>query len=188
MQNAANSMITTNQQPNLIEWQLELDNILERIDHLLRGHTLEQDKDQNYLWIKPKDDNLAVFNEYGVQEILRILSLYLNRNTILSNYTEEEVRVKMEDFSYELIDLIYLKYEEMGLTTVEKRKNYPILVRSITDTINSTFNRAIGGGERESLRTARTVTQMDPIGRNQVGSPLQKKQFSFSKPNTWLNT
>ena len=109
----ANSIFATASNQNLIEYQLGLDDILERIDHLLRGHVLKQDEKGNYLWEEPKDDNLKVFNEYGVQEVLRILQMYLNRNTILSNYDEETIKWKVYDIGIRLINLIFNRYEDL---------------------------------------------------------------------------
>jgi len=169
---------------NLIQWQLELDNILERIDHLLRGHTLEFDQQGNLIWKEPKDPNQAIMNEYGVQEILRILSLYLNRNTILSNYDEETIQDKVYDFAMELSDLIYMKYEDFGLDSEEKRKLYPMIVREIVDVIHSAYLRALNGGERQSLREARHVSQnISPPNQPAFSQPTQS--FSVFKPTTW---
>ena len=111
----ASSMFQGDDNSNLIEWQLEMDNILERIDHLLRGHTLEFDKEGNLTWQEPKDKSMCVFNEYGVQEILRVLSMYLNRNTILSNYDETTINWKVYDLGMEISDLIFTKYNEISL-------------------------------------------------------------------------
>jgi len=149
---------------NLVKWQLELDNILERIDHLLRGHKLTW-KEGNLIWVEPKDKNEAIFNDYGVNEILRILSLYLNRNTILSNYAGEMIETKVYDFGNEVGDLILGKYEEMGLDTYEKMILYPMIIRELVDVIHSAYLRALHGGERESLREARSVTQTMPLGQ-----------------------
>jgi len=183
-----NALFNAADNENLITWQLELDNILERIDHLLRGHSLKFDKAGNLNWEEPKDKSLVVFNEYGVQEILRILSMYLNRNTILSNYNEETINWKIFDIGQEITDLIYMKYEKMGLDNKDKIKLYPIIVRQLVDTIHSAYLRSLNGGERESLRTARTVTQTEPLNQQMPMNPMggnSVKSFSFFKPSTW---
>ena len=204
-----NSVFMATQDKNLIEWQLELDNILERIDHLLRGHVVTFDADGGLKYSEPKDKRFKIFNEYGVQEILRVLSMYLNRNTILSNYEEEVINMKMLDLSKDLIDLIYLKYEEMfyyksfddwmeeeGYKKYEdmpkelifkinkkverdlasKEKLYHIIIRFLVDTVHSAYLRALGGGERESLRTARTVSQSEPLGANNMPPPITQSR------------
>ena len=121
---ASNTLISGLQnQDNLIKWQLELDSILERVEHMLRG-----DKPKfiggNLIFVPPTDPKQIILNDFGVAEIMRILSMYLNRNTILSNYDEETINWKVFDFGNEIVDLIYLKYEAMGLDGLEKRKLY----------------------------------------------------------------
>lgn len=97
---------------NLIQWQLELDSILERVEHMLRG-----DKPRfvngSLIFVSPENDEDRIFTDFGVSEIMRVLSMYLNRNTILSNYDEETINWKVLDFGNEIADLIYLKYEMM---------------------------------------------------------------------------
>ena len=55
-----------NQESNLIVWQLELDNILERVEHLLRGHIIKEDKDGNMSFVEPKDKRLIVLNSMPI--------------------------------------------------------------------------------------------------------------------------
>ncbi len=145
--------------PDLIRWQLELDNILEKIEHLLRGDKLGFDAGGNVLWTKATDPEEMLFNDYGVQELLRVLCMYLNRNTILSNYDEETINIKVLDIGWEINDLIFMKYELMGLDNYHKIKNYPMIVRIIVDVVHSAYLRALNGGERQSLIEARHVSQ-----------------------------
>jgi len=183
----ANSMFAGNQDPNLIEWQLELDNILERNEHLLRGDVLVQDKEGNIRWESPKDDALAPLNEFGVQLLMNILSSYVNRNTILSNYSDQRIKDILFDLGNEIIDQIYLHSEEMGLNTPSKRKRYPMLALQLIHTIESSYNRAFMGEERESLRSARVVTQSENLGNQPVlpgGS--RSKEFKLFSPSTWM--
>lgn len=97
---------------NLIQWQLELDSILERVEHMLRG---DKPKFVNgsLIFVAPENDEDRIFTDFGVSEIMRVLSMYLNRNTILSNYDEKTINWKVLDFGNEIADLIYLKYETM---------------------------------------------------------------------------
>lgn len=105
---------------NLIQWQLELDSILERVEHMLRG---DKPKFVNgsLIFITPESDEDKIFTDFGVSETMRILSMYLNRNTILSNYDEETINWKVLDFGNEVTDLIYTKYETMfAIPTMEQ--------------------------------------------------------------------
>jgi len=159
---AQNSAFVPQYQDNLIKWQLELDNILERCEHILRGDKLVFENG-NLLWKANINEKDNILNEYGVQEVVRILSMYLNRNTILSDYTNEEIREKVLDFGREINDLFFMKYEEMGLIGLEKRKNYPMLIREMVDIVHSSYKRSLNGSEKRSLREARQITQSESL-------------------------
>lgn len=168
-------------QDNLIQWQLDLSEELERIEHILRGDVIRHNNEGKEMWMEQTDDSLKPFNEYGVQLIMNIINFYLNRNTVLSNYSEEMIDWKIKDLGDEIADMIFMKYEKMGMDTMEKKKLYPMIVREILDTVHSAYLRALHGGERESLRTARHVTQaINPAG---LGMPTK---FSLTKPSTWV--
>jgi len=53
---ASNSMFSAKVNENLIQWQLELDSILERVEHMLRGDRIKF-KDGQMIWIPPVSDN-----------------------------------------------------------------------------------------------------------------------------------
>jgi len=164
---ASNSMFGGFEHENMVKWQLELDNILERIDHMLRGDKIKFENG-HLIWTPAEDETSMVFNDYGVTEIMKILAMYLNRNTILSNYDEATINLKMYDLGNELADLIFLKYEAFGLDTLEKRKLYPMIVREVVDIVHSSYLRALHGGERQSLKEVRQVSQTEAIGAGGV--------------------
>jgi len=189
---ASNTLISGgNQQDNLIKWQLELDSILERVEHMLRG-----DKPKfingNLIFLPATDDKDKILNDFGVAEVMRILSMYLNRNTILSNYDEVTINFKVFDFGNEVSDLFYLKYEDMGLNTLEKRKLYPMIIRELVDTVHSSYLRALNGGERQSLHEQRSVSQQETIipqglGFGVGGQPVAREK-SLLNPSRWFGS
>lgn len=158
------------------KWQLELDSILERVEHMLRG---DKPKFVNGSMIYVPTDNPKerIFNDFGISEIMRVLSMYVNRNTILSNYDEETINGKVLNFGKELRDLIYLKYEDMGLDTLEKRKLYPMMVRQLVDIVHSAYLRALNGMENRGLRETRNVTEnITPMGGMQMPMPMMRER------------
>lgn len=54
---------------NLIQWQLELDSILERVEHMLRG---DKPKFVNgsLIFVAPENDEDRIFTDFGVSEII----------------------------------------------------------------------------------------------------------------------
>lgn len=104
------SSFSVKQAQDIAEQQLNLQEELDRIYHLLSGHVLGI-SDGNEVWLEPQDDRLKIFSEYGVKQIMNIILFYINKNTLLSNYDEETIRWKVKDFAIELSDLIYNRYE-----------------------------------------------------------------------------
>ena len=168
-QNSQMSSFATRQDDNLIRWQLELNDILERAEHILRGD-IPSFKDGQIVWDKnpnPKDNPL---NEVGVQEVMKVLAMYVNRNTILSDYTNQEINIKVYDFGRDVNNLIFMRADEFGMDNTEKKKNYPILVRELVDIVHSVYKRALEGAEKRSLREMITVSQATSTSAQLGGS------------------
>lgn len=182
---AAPSMFNREDQENLVKWQLDIKDELVRIEHLLRKHIPQIDKDGNVYYQKPKHED-TLFNETGVNEILNLLAWYLNKNIILSNFDEKTINKRCSQFAQFLKDFIYNNYQRFGLDSKEKIKHYPIVVMNIVNTVEAAYNRALNGGERNSLRSARMVTQTEPLNQYNNQMPQNgSNSFSFLKPTTW---
>jgi len=166
-----------NQSPNLIQWQLDIEQELELIERLLRGHRLVRDKEGNQKWEEPEDEDEALFNEKGVQEVMKFVRMYINKNLLLSNFSEEQINIRVRQFGERLTRFIYLNYEDFGMDTYYKQKHFEMVVMNFTDMIESAYMRALNGGERRSLREARTVTQNESVNPYPMNNPSQK---SFS--------
>ena len=157
-QNASHSQFSTKVSDDIARWQLELNDILERAEHTLRGDVVVFENGQLNWKDNTKPENNTL-NDFGVQLCMKLLSMYINRNTILSDFTETEIGFKVYDFGYRLNNLIFLKYEEMGMDNEDKRKEYAVIVGSLTDIVHSAYARAKDGRERESYRKMISVSQ-----------------------------
>ncbi len=98
---------------NLIQWQLDLSVELDRIVHLLQGERVVADSQGNEKWDKPRDPSSRVLTDHGVDVVSNIISFLINKNVILSNFSETEISGKMLDFGQELAETIYLSYEKI---------------------------------------------------------------------------
>jgi len=105
-------------------------------------------------------------NEVGVQEIMKVLSMYVNRNKVLADYTNDEINCKVFDFGRAINNLIFMRDYEMGMDTEEKRKNYEMLVTELKDIIHDTYKRALDGAEKRSLREMISVSQQTSTNNN----------------------
>lgn len=95
----------------LLAEQLDLSEELERIEHLLKGEILQKNPDGSKEWVPAPTEDLVVLSEEGVHLVLSTIQWYINKNTLLSNYDEETILQKMQDFSHALNDALYMGYE-----------------------------------------------------------------------------
>ena len=172
---------------NLIVFQLEVDELKDKIYHLLRGDILIPDENGNMIYSDSDDDSLKTLNDYGVKLIMNTLEFYLNRNTLLSHYKDERINKILFDLGNKLRKIIYINYEKMGMDTIEKQSRYPMIVLNILHSVESAYRRSLMGGERESLRSARVVTQTQPIGNgNNIMVNQKRRGFSLLNPRSWV--
>jgi len=185
---ASNTLFSAPPADNLIKWQLRVDDVLERAEHILRGDRIKFERG-NMIWVENPNPDERPFNEYGVSEIMSVLSTFVNRVIMLGDYTPDEIEDIIYDVGTELSDFIYMKYEQFGMDTPEKRKRYPMIVMQLTMLVYASYKRAMFGRERDSLREARQVTQTEPIHSVPVspmtGQPLQER--SVFNPMRYLD-
>ena len=102
------------QEQSMIREQLDLGEEMERIDYLLRGYSLENNEETGERkWVKPDDNEFIVLSDYGVHLVRNTIAWYMNKNTLLSNYDEETILHKMEDFASDLNDTVFMEYEKV---------------------------------------------------------------------------
>lgn len=173
------SAFAVKQEDDLVKWQLELNDILERAEHILRGDVPEW-VNGHMVWKSNPHPQHNPLNEIGVHEILKLLAMYINRNTILSDYDNEEINFKVFDFGRRLNNFIFMRYDEIGMDTEQKRKSYETIVGEMVDLVHSAYKRALHGGERRSLREMINISQASQsygMGMDPNGNHLQERSF-----------
>ena len=108
------SMAMEEEGKSMVTEQLDLGDILDKIHNLLRGYILKS-VDGKMKWTKPDNNDLIILSDYGITTIMRTIQMYLNKNTLLSNYDDKQIMDKMEDFSTTLADNIFMKYDKVFL-------------------------------------------------------------------------
>ncbi len=162
---------------NLIEYQLDPGDMLARIEHFLRGDYISiNDKTNDEVWTKQENEDLVLFNEYGVNSIMVILGNYIDKNTMLSTYDDMRINEILGDFGDELAKFIFCNYEKMGMNTEFKKTRYQLIVLMILHSVESTYRRAIRGDTRVDLNSAKIFTQSDLIGRPSMAPMGNKKK------------
>lgn len=165
-------------------------NVMERDSKLILGK-LKNVKLLNlgFKYVEVVDDDKKPLNEYGVAEFMRVISMYVTKETFLSYYTEERIFEIMGDLGDALNNFLYCNYEKMGMDTKFKESKYTIMILNILHTIESCYRRAIGGAEQYNLRSRSIVTEShgsSNIGaRNMARVGASSKRWSPIKPSTW---
>lgn len=166
-------------------------NVMERDSKLILGK-LKNRKLLNlgFKYVEVVDEEKKPLNEYGVAEFMRIISMYVTKETFLSFYTEERIFEIMADLGDALNNFLYCNYEKMGMDSKFKESKYTIMILNILHTIESCYRRAIGGAEQYNLRSRAIVTQSQGVGsnigaRNMARAGAASKKWSPLKPGTW---
>ena len=113
MNNMQQAVDLQQQESNMIKDQLSLSDELEMIEHLLRGEVLTDIGNGMRDWKPPKDISNIILTEHGIYLIMNTIMFYLNKNTLLSNYSEDIINEKMEDFAEALNDTVFMEYEKV---------------------------------------------------------------------------
>lgn len=152
---------------SMIAEQLDLGDDLERIDYLLRGYVIEVDKNGDQKWCPPKNSDMIILSDYGIHLIRNTIAWYINKNTLLSNYDNDTINQKMEDFAETLNDTVFMEYEKIFQypsdsdcqkilnERIERKKN---LKKYVYETLGIKINI-----EKEDEIRKEVVEQMTPI-------------------------
>lgn len=166
-------------------------NVMERDSDLILNKIKKiKMNDLGFKYIEVVDEEKKPLNEYGVAEFMRIISMYVTKETFLSYYTEERIFEIMGDLGDALNNFLYCNYEKMGMDSKFKESKYTIMILNILHTVESCYRRAIGGAEQYNLRSRAIVTQSQGSGsgmgaRNMARAGMGSKKWSPLKPSTW---
>ncbi len=142
-----------------------------------------------FKYVEVVDDEKKPLNEYGVAEFMRVISMYVTKETFLSYYDEERIFQIMADLGDALNNFLYCNYEKMGMDSKFKESKYTIMILNILHTIESCYRRAIGGAEQYNLRSRSIVSEShggsNIGGRNMARSGASTKRWSPVKTSTW---
>lgn len=130
-------------------------------------------------------------SEYGVQEVMNILSMYINKETFLSWYKEERIFEIMGDIGDQLNKFFLINSKLLGLDTEYKKTKYPVIVVTILHTIENAYRRALLGSENKGTREGIIITQHQPMGgyggggMGMMPQRVPKKKWSPFDKSTW---
>lgn len=96
---------------NLAEAQLDVEETLTKINHLLKQDVLKVNSQGILEWASISDEKKRVLTDEGVDRIMQVIQSYINKETLLSNFDDKMIDRRMLEFSLAFSALIFLKYE-----------------------------------------------------------------------------
>ena len=117
-------------------WMLDPEETLEELVHNLKG----EKQNLKGEWYLPPGA-MPLMNEYGIQSVVSSLRFVINKNTALSNLSEDDINKMCLDRSFYLVDRLSANLNEYGV----KLTDLPTIVNDITDNVFIYLSRAKGG-------------------------------------------
>lgn len=153
-------MPRVNKDAEFTRWQLDVSDTLHEIEHLLRGEVQDPRTKE---WQARYD---RYMNDEGVAYMMQTLRIYLDRNHMLSNYSEDEIHEICGQVMLSVIEVLYMNYERFEID----KSRLTSLVNIIDHTVQSTLKRAWGAQERTTLRESSIRQEVHSINKNPTNS------------------
>jgi len=151
------AMFDTQTSPELVRELLQNDDILLKVEHLLKGEIYN---DEQGKWIKVYK---PLMNDEGINNLLLDLSLRIHKNLILSNFDEQDVmRIALETRK-QMVTEIYMNGDNYGLKVGDTSSKSRI-VKLLDHAVYSSLRRAFMHGEKDFL--GRSVTHSENVVNN----------------------
>ncbi len=142
-QSAGTSLIES-QESKLIEWIMNPDNIIRKLENTLRGIRVERvwDDDINDFKEEVFQESDPMLNDVGIRSVIRIVRAYLTNPAFsTTDFAEENINEMSLVFGEEFMEQILLSYTEWEL----RYENIGMLKNLIFDIIYATLLRSKGG-------------------------------------------
>lgn len=160
---------------DMARFQIELNDLLEQFEHVLRGDEVKFEEGKR-IWIdnpRPEENPL---NDHGVKAIMSEIQTYVNKHIILGDYEQQDINLIMRQYSRKIRNWLFLKAEEFGMNTDLKRTYYTSIVMNVVNIVYASYVRAKDGAERRSLR------EMINVGIQQSSGMMQNGQVMSGQP------
>lgn len=150
--------------PDFSRWQLDPKDVLELIEHSLRGEVWRASGDSG-TWETP-DGVTPMMNERGIQFILKKVTTVVNRVVIMSNLDEVAMNELLEDTSFFLASNMVRRFWPTNDWEMDF-KDFDEVYWMIMVLVESCLNRAKLDGERRKLYEASKMSETHVIDESQ---------------------
>ncbi len=175
---------------NLAEAQLDVEETLTKISHLLKQDVLKTNEQGILEWKEITDSKKRILTDEGVDKIMQIMQSYINKETLLSNFDEKMISRRMLEFSLSFSALIFLKYEVFFRSPsmleckeiLQERINQKIEVKKMTAQIfKKDFDEEQVEKETLSELEPRMDYEIEKIKKEQTKINLREFEMIFTQ-------
>jgi len=127
---------------NLASEQLDCDKLINELYHNLKQDILKPNLEKGGIldWTQLADQTKRILTDEGVDKIMQIMKNYINKETLLSNFDENQIKRRMKEFRLAFSGLVFMKYENIFRTPT---------MNECRDILNERINQRI---EKEKMR------------------------------------
>jgi len=154
---------------DLLRWQQDLTDEEERLIH-----DLKQEFFNGESWVSLPNTK-PLINNIGISMLLTEARPLMNRNVMMSNFTEKRILLMLKDTCNTVVDTLAVNFELYNI----KFSNLSHIVRLFKNYIIPAPYRAINNGERRYVTT--THKHVEAITDNQGTKETTKNPFNFIK-------
>ncbi len=142
------------------QYQLRTNDRIDMLEHHLRGDIRNNEGD----WVTKGE---ALMKDKGIKSMVTFVNSTVNKNTILSDFTEDQIMMLMREFHGDLAENLATNHEEYGA----KIENLSIIIDIMLTFLFAGLKRAMDGGARTSI--TKMVNVIEKIQKD----PVKKKRF-----------
>ena len=175
-----------------MEAQLDVQRTLLEVYHLLKQDVLKPSKENNGMldWFPLENISDRVLTDLGVDKIMQVVKSYVNKETLLSNFSENQIKTRMLLFAKALNGNIFMKYEvyfrepsieECKKILKDKLKEKMDLKKFTYEVIGKEFNKE--EIERSILGEVedRVEYEIDKIRKEKIKQNLREYELLFTQ-------
>jgi len=132
-------------------WELDPDDVFNRIEHLLRSERISRDGSK---WIKVQKVP-PLLNERGIFIVMRECNTVINKNSVLGNITRDDLKLLMKRKIKNLIYVLAFYHKEFAID----KYNLDSILNLIEEQVYMFLTRPVDGIERRMRKDKYKVSE-----------------------------
>ena len=124
------------------KWRLDPEEILAILERNFRGEIWDP---VGKKWVKK---GKVLMNDEGISMVISIAATRINKVTMLTNFSEEQIFMQMRFFEIQLVGIIFSKMADFNIQSLSDADH---IIDSVVSLTFAAYKKSEDAGERESL-------------------------------------